>query len=169
MSSTGQFGLLCRPRFGSLPELELQYLQCTCCWRSRVPLASFDTLNSALASSLSQPSKGDSSRPLDTFYTLEQRNVILQLLNTASASKLAGVKLLRGRKALSIVEYRKNNGPFTTLESVVNVPLLKHKSAVTIFNSIINPEKKERKERMTKFILPEVDKAWLQKVSFPSS
>ncbi|XP_037546502.1 transcription elongation factor, mitochondrial [Nematolebias whitei] len=164
VAKRGQFGLLCRPRFGSLPELELQYLQCTCCWRSRVPLASFDTLNSALTSSLSQPSKEDSSRPLDDTYTLEQRNAILQLLNTASASELAGVKLLRGRKALNIVEYRSNNGPFTTLESVINVPLLKHKSAVIIFNSIINPEKKERKEKLqlTKFILPVVDKTWLQ-------
>lgn len=162
--STGELGLLHRPRFGSLSELELQSLPCTCCWRSRVPLASFDTLNSALTSS--EPCKQDDRRSLDDFYSLEQRNTILNVLNTCSSSELANVKLLRGRKSLNIVEYRSKNGPFKTLESVTKVPLLKHKSAVTVFNSIINPEKKERVQLM-KFILPEVDRSWL-KVSFSS-
>lgn len=125
-------------------------------------MAGFETLDATLSSS-SQPCKED-SRPLDACYTSEQRDVILQLLNTATPSVLAGVKLLRGRKSLNIVEYRTKNGPFKTLESVVNVPLLKHKSAVTVFNSILNPVKKERKVRiqLAKFIRPEVDRSWLE-------
>lgn len=151
-----------RPQRCSLPELELRYLQCTCCWRSRVPVAGFETLDAAL-SSASEPCKED-GRPLDACYTAEQRDAILRLLNTATPAELAGVKLLRGRKSLGIVEYRTKNGPFKTLESVVNVPRLKHKSAVTVFNSILNPVKKERKVRvqLAKFIRPEVDRSWLE-------
>uniref|UniRef100_A0A3Q4G302 Transcription elongation factor, mitochondrial n=1 Tax=Neolamprologus brichardi TaxID=32507 RepID=A0A3Q4G302_NEOBR len=151
-------GLFCRPQYGSFPELELRYLQCTCCWRSRVPVASFETFNANLSSS-NESCKDDASRTLDTCYTPEQRDAILQLLNTATPGELAGIKLLRGRKSLNIVEYRTKNGPFKTLESVVNVPLLKHKSAVIVFNSILNPTvKKERKVRiqLAKFIRPEV-------------
>uniref|UniRef100_A0A1A7XUY9 Transcription elongation factor, mitochondrial n=1 Tax=Iconisemion striatum TaxID=60296 RepID=A0A1A7XUY9_9TELE len=160
----GHQGLLRRPRIGSIPELEPGYLQCTCCWRSRVPVAGFETLNAALTSSSSEPCKEDGSRTLDACYTSEQRDSILQLLNTASPAELAAVKLLRGRKALNIVEYRSKNGPFKTLESVVNVPLLKHKSAVIVFNSILTPGKKERKVRvqLAKFIRPEVDRSWLE-------
>ncbi|XP_004567871.3 transcription elongation factor, mitochondrial [Maylandia zebra] len=161
----GQSGLFCRPQYGSFPEL--RYLQCTCCWRSRVPVASFETLNANLSSS-NESCKDDASRTLDTCYTPEQRDAILQLLNTATPGELAGIKLLRGRKSLNIVEYRTKNGPFKTLESVVNVPLLKHKSAVIVFNSILNPTvKKERKVRiqLAKFIRPEVDKSWLEDAS----
>ncbi|XP_071361459.1 transcription elongation factor, mitochondrial [Trachinotus anak] len=162
----GQPGLFRRPKLGSLPDLELRYLQCTCCWRSRVPVAGFETLNAAL-SSPSEPCKEDGSRPLDHCYTPEQRDAILQLLNTASPSELGAVKLLRGRKLLSLVEYRTKNGPFKSLESVVNVPLLKHKSAVIVFNSILNPVKKERKVRiqLAKFIRPEVDRSWLEEAN----
>ncbi|XP_022049523.1 transcription elongation factor, mitochondrial [Acanthochromis polyacanthus] len=161
----GPSGLFCGPQHGSLPELELRYLQCTCCWRSRVPVAGFETLNGTLSSS--DPCKDDTDRPLDACYTSEQRDAILQLLNTATMSELAGVKLLRGRKSVNIVEYRTKNGPFKTLESVVKVPLLKHKSAVIVFNSILNPVKKERKVRiqLAKFIRPEVDKSWLEDAS----
>lgn len=125
-------------------------------------MAGFETLESHLTST-SAPCKED-NRPLDACYTSEQRDVILHLLNNATPSELADVKLLRGRKSLNIVEYRTKNGPFQTLESVVNVPLLKHKSAVTVFNSILNPVKKEKKVRiqLAKFIRPEVDKAWLE-------
>lgn len=150
-----------RPQYCALPELEPRYLQCTCCWRSRVPVAGFETLEATL-SSTSAPCKED-NRSLDACYTSEQRNAILQLLNNASLSELAGVKLLRGRKSLNIVEYRTKNGPFQTLESVVNVPLLKHKSAVTVFNSILNPVKKKKvKIQLAKFIRPEVDRSWLE-------
>ncbi|XP_022622613.1 transcription elongation factor, mitochondrial [Seriola dumerili] len=159
----GQFGLFRSPKHGSLPELELRYLQCTCCWRSRVPVAGFETLNATL-SSASEPCKDNTSRTLDACYTSEQRDAILQLLNTATPSELAAVKLLRGRKSLNIVDYRTKNGPFKNLESVVNVPLLKHKSAVIVFDSILNPVKKERKVRiqLAKFIRPEVDRSWLE-------
>ncbi|XP_026160121.1 transcription elongation factor, mitochondrial [Mastacembelus armatus] len=161
-SRAGQSGLFRRSQRGSPPDLELRYLQCTCCWRSRVPVADFETLNATL-SSTPGPCKDD-NRPLDEYYTSEQRDAILQLLNTATPSELAAVKLLRGRKSLNIVEYRTKNGPFKNLESVVNVPLLKHKSAVTVFNSILNPVKKERKVRiqLAKFIRPEVDRSWLE-------
>ncbi|XP_032419226.1 transcription elongation factor, mitochondrial [Xiphophorus hellerii] len=166
----GQSGLLLRPRFGSLPaDLELRYLQCTCCWRSRVPVAGFETLNAALTSSSSsslspESCKEDGRTTLDACYTSEQRDAILQLLNNATSAEMASVKLLRGRKSLNIVEYRTKHGPFKTLESVVNVPLLKHKSAVIVFNSIVNPVKKERKVRiqLAKFIRPEVDRSWLE-------
>lgn len=125
-------------------------------------MAGFDELESALGST----SAGckDDGRPLDAFYSPEQRDTILQLLNTAAASELAGVKLLRGRKSLSIVEYRSKHGPFRSLESLVKVPLLKHKSAVTVFNSILNPVKKEKKVKISlaKFIRPEVDRSWLE-------
>nr|XP_015809917.2 transcription elongation factor, mitochondrial [Nothobranchius furzeri] len=160
----GQLGLLRRQRIGSIPELEPGYLQCTSCWWGRVPVAGFETLNAALTSSTSKPRKEDGSMTLDVCYTPEQRVTILQLLNTASPAELAAVKLLRGRKALNIVEYRSKNGPFNTLESVVNVPRLKHKSAVIVFNSIINLVKKERKVRvqLAKFTRPEVDRSWLE-------
>ncbi|XP_034543931.1 transcription elongation factor, mitochondrial [Notolabrus celidotus] len=159
----GRSSLFCRPQHASLPELELRYLQCTCCWRSRVPVAGFETLETTFSSSSSDPCKED-SRPLDACYTSEQRETILHLLNNASLAELAVVKLLRGRKSLNIVEYRTQNGPFKTLESVVNVPLLKHKSAVTVFNSILSPVKKEKKVRiqLAKFIRPEVDRSWLE-------
>lgn len=125
-------------------------------------MAGFETLESTLTST-SAACKED-NRPLDAYYSSEQRDVILHLLNNAAPSELAAVKLLRGRKSLNIVEYRSKHGPFKTLESVVNVPLLKHKSAVTVFNSILNPVKKERKVKinLAKFIRPEVDKSWLE-------
>lgn len=125
-------------------------------------MANFETLNATI-SSTSEPCNED-NRALDECYTSQQRDVILRLLNSASPSELASVKLLRGRKSINIVEYRTKNGPFKTLESLVNVPLLKHKSAVTVFNSILNPVKKEKKVKiqLAKFIRPEVDRTWLE-------
>ncbi|TUC02892.1 Transcription elongation factor, mitochondrial [Bagarius yarrelli] len=106
---------------------------------------------------------------LDTLYTPEQRDAILQLLNTGSEAELAAVKMLRGRKSANIIEYRVRNGPFKDLESVVNVPLLKHKSAVVAFNSILCPretkEKRKGKIHFAKFIRPDVDKAALEDAS----
>ncbi|TNN70985.1 Transcription elongation factor, mitochondrial [Liparis tanakae] len=161
----GQPGLFRRPRHGCLPELELRYLQCTCCWRSRVPVAGFETLNHTLSSASEPCEKDDLS--LDACYTCEQRAAILQLLNTATQPELADVKLLRGRKSLNIVEYRTKHGPFMTLESVVNVPLLKHKSALKVFNSILKPLNKQRKGKieLVKFIRPKVDRSWLEEAS----
>ncbi|KAK5865944.1 hypothetical protein PBY51_020174 [Eleginops maclovinus] len=159
-----QSGLFHRPRHGCPPKLEPRYLQCTCCWRSRVPVVGFETLNASITST---STCDEDNRSLDACYTSEQRDTILQMLNNASPSELAGVKLLRGRKSVNIVEYRTKNGPFKTLESVVKVPLLKHKSAVTVFNSILNPVKKERKVRIqwAKFIRPEVDRSWLEEAN----
>ncbi|XP_020502052.1 transcription elongation factor, mitochondrial [Labrus bergylta] len=164
----GRSGLFRRPQHAALPELELRYLQCTCCWRSRVPVAGFETLDSTLSSPFSEASSCDEdARPLDACYTSEQRQTILHLLNTATRERLADVKLLRGRKSLNIVAHRTKNGPFKSLESVVDVPLLKHKSAVTVFNSILNPVKKEKKVRiqLAKFIRPEVDRTWLEEAT----
>lgn len=130
-----------------------------------MPVAGFETLNASIFGSV--PGKDDDIKPLDACYTPEQREVILKLLNNASLPELTGVKLLRGRKSINIVEYRTKHGPFRTLESVVNVPLLKHKSAVVVFNSILNPVKKEKKIRiqLAKFIKPEVERAWLEEAS----
>ncbi|XP_061882939.1 transcription elongation factor, mitochondrial-like [Entelurus aequoreus] len=161
----GQSGLFRRPLQGCLLETELRYLQCTCCWTSRIPVAGVESLTAVI----SPPSPGSCEEEehgavLDSCYTTEQRDTILQLLNTASVEELAGVKLLRGRKCNNIVDYRSKHGPFRTLESVVNVPLLKHKSAVIVFDSILNPVKKEKKVRaqLAKFIRPEVDRSWLE-------
>lgn len=128
-------------------------------------MAGFETLNASIVGSV--PCKDDDIKSLDACYTPEQREVILKLLNNASLPELASVKLLRGRKSHNIVEYRTKNGPFRTLESVVNVPLLKHKSAVVVFNSILNPVKKERKIKiqLVKFIRPEIERSWLEEAS----
>lgn len=160
--SAGQVGL-----FQSPPRCfaELRYLQCTCCWRSRIPIAGFETLNPIISSS---GDGKDDQRSLDSFYTSDQRSVILNLLNNATVSELTTVKLLRGRKSVNIVDHRTKNGPFKTLESVTSVPLLKHKSAVVVFNSILNPpQKKEKKVKinLAKFIRPEVDRSWLEEAS----
>lgn len=158
----GQYGLFYQPQ-SSLPKLQFRYLNCTCCWRSRIPVAGFETLNDTLSSSTTLC---DDDKSLDAYYTSEQRDVILQLLNNAAETELAAVKLLRGRKSVNIVEYRTRNGPFKNLESVINVPLLKHKSAVIVFNSILNPpEKKEKRKvkiQLAKFIRPEVERTWLE-------
>ncbi|XP_034043991.1 transcription elongation factor, mitochondrial [Thalassophryne amazonica] len=155
--------LLCQR--GSLPELELRYLQCTCCWRSQVPVAGFETLNTSIKSTVLCREE-DSKKPLDYLYTFEQRSIILHLLNTATQAELEGVKLLRGRKSVNIVEYRDRNGPFNTLESVVNVPRLKHKSAVIVFNDILNPQKKKKATvQLAKFVKPPVDRSCLEDAS----
>ncbi|XP_051986599.1 transcription elongation factor, mitochondrial-like [Xyrauchen texanus] len=160
----GHYSLFCRPP-SSLPEYELRFLHRTFCSRSRIMAAGFDTLHVSVSSEVCQ----EDSKPLDICYTAEQRAVILQRLNTASESELAQFKLLRGRKAVNIIDYRTRHGPFNDLESVINVPLLKHKSAVTVFNSILNPaEKKERRKgkvHVAKFIRPEVDRALLKDAS----
>ncbi|CAL1601613.1 unnamed protein product [Knipowitschia caucasica] len=162
VAQKAQPGLFRRIPRSSLPKFELRYLQCTCCWKCRIPVSGFETLNASILGPV--PCKDDESKTLDACYTPEQRETILKLLNNAALPELSSVKLLRGRKSHNIVEYRTRNGPFKTLESVVNVPLLKHKSAVVVFNSILNPVKKERKVKinLVKFIRPEVDRSWLE-------
>ncbi|KAM9819777.1 transcription elongation factor, mitochondrial isoform X2 [Syngnathus typhle] len=144
--------------------MELRYLQCTCCWRSRIPVAGFESLNSTISPPCEEDDDSEGpAAPLDACYSSEQRDAILTLLNNASLTELAGVKLLRGRKSANIVEYRSKHGPFKTLESVVNVPLLKHKSALVVFESILNPGKRKRvRIQLAKFIRPEVDRSWLE-------
>ncbi|KAM9819776.1 transcription elongation factor, mitochondrial isoform X1 [Syngnathus typhle] len=161
---TGPPGLLRYPRPGSPSEMELRYLQCTCCWRSRIPVAGFESLNSTISPPCEEDDDSEGpAAPLDACYSSEQRDAILTLLNNASLTELAGVKLLRGRKSANIVEYRSKHGPFKTLESVVNVPLLKHKSALVVFESILNPGKRKRvRIQLAKFIRPEVDRSWLE-------
>ncbi|KAJ8264081.1 hypothetical protein GJAV_G00144880 [Gymnothorax javanicus] len=158
---TGHNGLFHRS-LGSLPELEHRYLHCTCCWRSRIPTTDFDMLTSTLSSIVCE----DEGKSLDSRFTAEERDIILQRLNTATENELAGVKLLRGRKSVNIVEYRTRNGPFKDLESIINVPLFKHKTAMIVFNSILcPPEKKERRRtriQLAKFIKPEVDRKLLE-------
>ncbi|XP_043096925.1 transcription elongation factor, mitochondrial [Puntigrus tetrazona] len=160
----GHYSLFCR-RPSSFPKYELRFLHCTCCRRSRIMICGLDNLNTSVSSELCQ----EKHKPLDWCYTTEQRAVILQHLNTATESELEQVKLLRGRKATNIVKYRTAYGPFNSLESVMNVPLLKQKSAVTVFNSILNPaDKKERRKgkvQLAKFIRPEVDRALLENAS----
>lgn len=129
-------------------------------------VSGFDTLNASISSELCQ----ENDKPLDSCYTTEQCAVILQRLNTATESELAQVKLLRGRKAVNIIDYRTRHGPFKSLESVINVPLLKHKSAVIVFDSILKPilkpaeiiKRKKGKVYLGKFIRPEVDRAFLE-------
>uniref|UniRef100_A0A674EN16 Transcription elongation factor, mitochondrial n=1 Tax=Salmo trutta TaxID=8032 RepID=A0A674EN16_SALTR len=95
------YGLFYQPQ-GSLPKLQFLYLNCTCCWRSRIPVAGFETLNDTLSSSTTLC---DDDKSLDAYYTSEQRDVILQLLNNAAESELAAVKLLCGHKSVNICYY----------------------------------------------------------------
>ncbi|KAJ8001925.1 hypothetical protein DPEC_G00174470 [Dallia pectoralis] len=169
----GQHGLFRRTQV-FLPELQFRYLNCTYCRTGCIPVAGLETLNDGTSSdspndSTSADAPCEDDRSLDAFYTSEQRAVILQRLNNATVSELAVVKLLRGRKCVNIVEYRTRVGPFTNLESVTKVPLLKHKSAVTVFNSILNPPRKtesgKQKFQPARFIRPEVEKTWLEEAN----
>lgn len=164
-SSTGHFGLLNR-RLNPPPDFWPRFLQCTYCWRTRIPATDLNVLHPELSDPRCGHRDDVSDATLDSLYTSDQRDTILQLLNTGSESELAAVKMLRGRKSANIIEYRIRNGPFRDLESVVNVPLLKHKSAVVAFNSILCPREKKEKRKgrihLAKFIRPEVDKALLE-------
>ncbi|KAL4647990.1 hypothetical protein GN956_G8932 [Arapaima gigas] len=135
---------------------------CTCCRSARVPVADCDPPECKGGAA------GEGQR-LDERYTAEQRAAILWVLNSATERELCAVKLLRGKKSANIVEYRNRNGPFRDLESVVNVPLLKHKTAVVAFDSILfSPERKDRKKaknQLVKAIRPEVDPSILQETS----
>lgn len=151
--------LLLRGQSGLRPPLNPLY--CTYCRREvQIPAAGWEVIDSA------SPEPCSEVKPLDSFYTPEQRAAILTLLNTGSETDLSSVKLLRGRKLNSIVEYRTRNGHFEDLESVVKVPRLKHKSAVIVFNSILSlgepKERKTEKLQLEKFIKPAMDKSHLE-------
>ncbi|XP_065131575.1 transcription elongation factor, mitochondrial [Paramisgurnus dabryanus] len=157
----GHYGLFFHP-VNSLPKYALRFLHCNRCRRSGIMAAGLDTINESPSSKLCQ----ENYEPLDSCYTAEQRAVILQRLNTATESELTQIKLLRGRKAVNIINYRNRHGPFSSLENVTDVPLLKHKSAITVFDSILKPaqnmEKRKGKVHLAKFIRPEVDRAVLE-------
>ncbi|XP_043923978.1 transcription elongation factor, mitochondrial [Protopterus annectens] len=114
---------------------------------------------------LNQSAKDD-ERNLDEYYSAEQRSVILQVLNTADDRELASVKLLRGKKSASIIEYRNKNGPFQDIQSLMNVPLLKFRSVVKVCHSILNPneraETREKKSQLAKCIKPDVERERLE-------
>lgn len=173
LGSTGHYRLLCR-RLQPLPEFSPRFLQCTYCWKARIPASdlNLNVLNPDPADPQCRHEYTDmTDATLDSQYTPDQRHTILQLLNTGSESELASVKMLRGRKSANIIQYRIRNGPFKNLETVVNVPLLKHKSAIVAFNSILHPSEKKEKRKgkihLAKFIRPEVDKALLEVTEKP--
>ncbi|XP_051888923.1 transcription elongation factor, mitochondrial [Pristis pectinata] len=152
-------GRQCVFLWSRLPNAVLHqgFLRCTQCKDSRYTLAEFQHLDC----SPPEPSADD----LDDLYTPEQREVILQVLNTASREELAGIKLLRGRKSANIVEYREGHGPFTHLQSLLEVPLFKHKTIMRVCQSILSPlqepGKREKRFHGLKFIKPDVEKKQL--------
>ncbi|KAE8577471.1 hypothetical protein XENTR_v10004582 [Xenopus tropicalis] len=100
-------------------------------------------------------------------YTEEEADTILHVLNTAPHSELAAIKLLRGKRAASIVQYREQHGPFLDLRSVVSVPHFQHKITVKVFDSILSPgerdaQKERRPEGRGRFIKPDVPTERLQ-------
>ncbi|XP_053309238.1 transcription elongation factor, mitochondrial [Spea bombifrons] len=85
---------------------------------------------------------------LNEAYTEGERDAILDTLNNASEGELSSIKLLRGKKSSSLVQYRKQHGPFLDLDSLVQVPYFQSKIAVKVFDSILNAASREqRKER----------------------
>ncbi|XP_052614444.1 transcription elongation factor, mitochondrial [Peromyscus californicus insignis] len=107
---------------------------------------------------------------LDKLFSGEQQASILHVLNTASSQELEAFRLLRGRKSVNIVEHRKKFGPFQSLESLIDVPLIQYKTAVQVCNSILCPEsgrKKTSQEKwlLGKFIKPAVERERLKAVN----
>ncbi|XP_059509568.1 transcription elongation factor, mitochondrial [Stegostoma tigrinum] len=127
---------------------------CTCCKDSHYAPADrhkFDYL---------QPDS--EAEDIDGCYTPQQRATVLKVLNTASCEELAGIKLLRGRKSVNIVEYRAGHGPFTNLQTLLEVPLFKHKTITKVCQSILNPSqesgRKEKKLQGLKFVKPDIER-----------
>ncbi|OCT63195.1 hypothetical protein XELAEV_18044293mg [Xenopus laevis] len=113
--------------------------------------------------------RAETEESLNAAYTDEEADTILHVLNTAPQSELAAIKLLRGKKSASIVQYREQHGPFLDLDSVVQVPHFKHKITVKVFDSILSPvDKDAKKERRpesrssVRFIKPDVPTERLQ-------
>ncbi|XP_059125549.1 transcription elongation factor, mitochondrial [Peromyscus eremicus] len=112
----------------------------------------------------------ESGDALDKLFSREQQASILHVLNTASSQELEAFRLLRGRKSVNIVEHRKKFGPFQSLESLIDVPLIQYKTAVQVCNSILCPEsgrKKRSQEKwlLGKFIKPAVQRERLKAVN----
>ncbi|KAM4843277.1 transcription elongation factor, mitochondrial [Thomomys bottae] len=107
---------------------------------------------------------------LDKLFSAEQQASVLHVLNTASTKELEVFKLLRGKKSINIIAHREKFGPFQNLESLKNVPLFQHKTALTVCNSILCPgtrkEKKTSKEKpqLGRLIKPRVERERLKAV-----
>lgn len=116
-------------------------------------------------------------RPEDALYDLyssEQQSAILQVLNTASESELSAIKVMRGKKSVSIIAYREKHGQFQNLQNLLKVPFFQYKTVVKVCNFILNPseegERKERKIQDTgssmRFIKPEIERERLEVYTF---
>ncbi|XP_078257592.1 transcription elongation factor, mitochondrial [Rhinoraja longicauda] len=131
-----------------------RFLRCTHCNEGRLSLSELWHLDCT--------SPELSSTDLDRLFTPGERDAILQVLNTASREELSGIKLLRGRKSANIVQHRLESGPFTHLQSLLQVPLFKHKTILKVCQSILSPlqepAKREKKLHGLKFIKPDVER-----------
>ncbi|MCJ8730116.1 hypothetical protein PDJAM_G00114420 [Pangasius djambal] len=87
---TAHYRLLCR-RLNPRPEFSPRFLQCTYCWRARIPAAdlNLNVLHPAPAEPQCRHDGDVADATLDSLYTPDQRDTILQLLNTGSESELA--------------------------------------------------------------------------------
>ncbi|XP_069785944.1 transcription elongation factor, mitochondrial isoform X3 [Narcine bancroftii] len=146
--------VLWRPRLPSAVQSQ-RLICCTNCQESHV------TLTESRHIDRSDPDPED----LDMLYTSEQRQAILQVLNTASHKELSGIKLLRGRKSANIMEHRNRHGPFTRLHGLLEVPLFKHKTIMRVCQTILSPlqepEKREKKLHGLRFIKPDMERKQL--------
>uniref|UniRef100_A0A8C5WJ42 Transcription elongation factor, mitochondrial n=1 Tax=Leptobrachium leishanense TaxID=445787 RepID=A0A8C5WJ42_9ANUR len=101
------------------------------------------------SSSTETEAGGDDGRvSLNETYTEEEAETILNVLNYATEVELSRIKLMGGKKSSSIVQYRQENGPLLDLDNLLRVPHFQSKTAVKLFDSILNPVPNEqRKER----------------------
>uniref|UniRef100_UPI00398F025A transcription elongation factor, mitochondrial n=1 Tax=Pristiophorus japonicus TaxID=55135 RepID=UPI00398F025A len=149
-------GRQCALQGPRLPDLvrHQRFLRCTCCKEGHYTPAELRHLGC----SPPDPEADD----IDERYTPQQRADVLRVLNTATREELADIKLLRGRKSANIVEHRDGHGPFTHLHSLLEVPLLKHKTIMKVCQSILSPceepGRREKKLQGLKFIKPDVER-----------
>ncbi|XP_030064259.1 transcription elongation factor, mitochondrial isoform X2 [Microcaecilia unicolor] len=143
--------------------LRCRTLHCSCSWGKALAPAEDGFINSL---SSEERSKEPESQ-IDDQYTTEQRSAILQMLNTASEKEL--LKLMRGKKSVSIVDYRTKHGPFQDLQSLMKVPQFKYKTTVKLCDLILSPPASEQGERkiqgsrlVVKFMGPEIKQEKLQ-------
>ncbi|XP_008060025.1 transcription elongation factor, mitochondrial [Carlito syrichta] len=113
----------------------------------------------------------ESTNAFDKLFSSEQQASILHVLNTASNKELEAFKLLRGRRAINIVEHRDKFGPFQNLESLMNVSLFQYKTTVQVCNSILCPESGKKKRKLQenrllgKLLKPDVGRERLKAVN----
>ncbi|XP_075436027.1 transcription elongation factor, mitochondrial [Ascaphus truei] len=147
-----------------VPALKHRPLHCSCFLRNARVEGGFEGMSAD-----AEPAEKESEGSLEEDYSEEQRDAILHTLNTASESELAAIKLLRGKKSSSIVQYREQHGPFLDLDSLVNVPFFQHKITVKVFDSILNPvqtvpnkERKSVSRTGARFIKPDINRERLE-------